>query len=187
MITRQKYDRSQLILDYLEKGEQEMLFFWGHTESPDHKLSKFCLSQWWESHFEVDGVGYYSMEQYMMAEKARLFEDHSVLLKIMNEKNPKAIKALGREVRYFDELVWDENKYEIVVRGNYAKFSQNRYLKEYLLGTEGRILVEASPYDCVWGIGKRVGDVGIEDPRTWKGKNMLGFALMEVRDWIKED
>ncbi|MEO0340141.1 MAG: NADAR family protein, partial [Bacteroidota bacterium] len=87
-------------------------------------------------------------------------------------------------VRGFKPEVWDENKVEIVVEGNFHKFSQAPELKEFLLNTKDRILVEASPYDKIWGIGLNAQAEGIENPDTWKGQNLLGFALMEVRDQL---
>jgi ribA/ribD-fused uncharacterized protein len=125
------------------------------------------------------------MEQYMMAEKARLFGDTEIEEKIMNCNNPNEIKGLGRKVRGFDEEIWNKVKYSIVVNGNYDKFMQNEKLKAYLLSTEDKILVEASPYDNVWGIQMSENDEDIKNPELWRGENLLGFALMEVRNEIK--
>jgi ribA/ribD-fused uncharacterized protein len=122
------------------------------------------------------------MEQYMMAEKAKLFKDSKILEKIMESNTPKQIKALGRIVKNFDESVWKQNRYSIAIKGNLNKFSQNKNLKKFLLGTKNKVIVEASPYDKIWGIGMCTDDKSIENPLFWKGKNLLGFALMEVRD-----
>ena len=127
------------------------------------------------------------MEQYMMAEKARLFNDKQIEEKIMECKYPKRIKALGRMVRNFNEDVWNDNKYDIVLRGNYAKFSQDEELKKFIINTKNRVLVEASPYDSVWGIKMSSKDNNIENPHYWRGENLLGFALMEVRDKLIEE
>lgn len=123
----------------------------------------------------------------MMAEKARLFKDYETLEEILSSKEQGDIKALGRRIKNFKEELLNEEKFNIVKRGNLAKFSQDENLKEFLLSTKGKILVEASPYDCVWGIGRGVNEEGIEDPKTWRGENLLGFALMEVRDTLGED
>ena len=129
----------------------------------------------------VDGVSYGSAEQFMMAEKARIFGDGETLEKILAAKLPRKIKALGREVKGFDGKKWDGVKFEVVVRGNMAKFSQNQALLSFLLGTGDAMLVEASPKDCIWGVGLKESDRDILDPAKWKGENLLGKALMEVR------
>ena len=123
----------------------------------------------------------------MMAEKARLFNDKEVEEKIMECEYPKKIKALGRTVKNFNEDIWNDNKYDIVLRGNYAKFSQNEELKKFIINTKNRVLVEASPYDSIWGIKMSYEDNNIENPHCWQGKNLLGFALMEVRDKLIEE
>ena len=93
-------------------------------------------------------------------------------------------KKLGRQVRNFDQLLWEEKRYEIVKIGNYHKFSQDEHLATFLKQTGDRILVEASPYDNIWGIGLSADAQGIENPHNWKGLNLLGFALMEVRKML---
>ena len=120
----------------------------------------------------------------MMAEKARLFNDEETLRKILSTDDPKEVKALGRLIKNFDQETWENNKYDIVVKGNYAKFSQNSKLKEYLLNTKNKILAEASPYDKIWGIGLDKNNENAYNPKTWEGENLLGFALMEVRDML---
>lgn len=131
--------------------------------------------------FVVDGHRFASAEHFMMAEKARLFGDFEILDKIIHAPNPGAAKAFGREVRGFKQDIWDDNRFEIVVAANMAKFSQNESLKAFLLSTNERVLVEASPVDKIWGIGLAEEAENIENPLTWKGLNLLGFALMEVR------
>ena len=148
-------------------------------------FSEACFSQWYECKFTVDGVEYHTAEQYMMAQKAVLFGDKEVLQKIMSADNPAVYKSLGRQIRNFDEKIWNEHKFQIVVNGNMAKFSQNPELLDFLVKTGDRILVEASPYDRIWGIGKSKDDFDIENPFKWKGENLLGFALMEVRENLK--
>ena len=164
----------------------EIIYFWGHTPNPK-KVSKSCFSQWYDIYFEVDGVQYHTTEQYMMASKARLFGDEDTWNEIMNAYSPAEYKKLGRKVKGFDATIWDEKKLDIVVEGNKAKFSQNPDLKEFLHATGDAILVEASPYDKIWGIGldrEAALNSRIED---WNGENLLGCALMEVRDWLKDN
>jgi len=117
----------------------------------------------------------------MMAEKARVFGDSESELRILSAPNPGAAKRFGREVRGFDQRIWDSRRWGIAIAGNLAKFTQNPKLSEFLLGTGRRVLVEASPVDSIWGVGLAVDDEGIENPEQWRGLNLLGFALMEVR------
>ena len=121
----------------------------------------------------------------MMYKKVVLFKDDFYAALILNSRQPKDIKALGRKIHRFDSSVWDKHKLDIVIQGNYLKFSQNSELKAYLQETGSKILVEASPYDTVWGIGMKASEKGIENPENWKGENLLGIALMEVRDKIR--
>lgn len=121
----------------------------------------------------------------MMAQKAELFGDEEIHKEIMQSSDPKQIKALGRKVRNFDETVWNKVKYSIVLNGNFMKFTQNAELREFLLSTGDDILVEASPYDAIWGIRMSANDENAENPMKWRGQNLLGFALMEVRDEIR--
>lgn len=162
----------------------EIIYFWGHTPNPK-KITKSCFSQWYDVYFEVDGVQYHTTEQYMMASKARLFGDEDTLDEIMNATTPFEYKKLGRRVKEFEPTLWDEKKLDIVIKGNKAKFGQNPDLKEYLFSTGNAILVEASPFDKIWGIGidrETALNGSVED---WKGENLLGCALMEVRDWLR--
>ena len=121
----------------------------------------------------------------MMAEKARLFGDKETLEKIMAATVQGKIKALGREVKNFDQTEWDKCKHTIVLTGNFQKFLQNPELKDFLLRTGDKILVEASPRDRIWGIGMGRANENACNPAAWRGRNLLGFALMEVRDELR--
>lgn len=171
----------------LAEGElqPEYLFFWGHRPSGDRRITQTCLSQWWACRFTVDGVMYPSAEHFMMAGKARLFGDEGTLAEILRAEGPDQAKSLGRKVKPFDSEVWEAHRSEIVIAGNVAKFSQNAHLASFLLGTGDRVLVEASPYDQVWGIGLTADHPDAGRPESWLGLNLLGFALMEVRDRLK--
>ena len=179
-----KYSREKLSSTY---SAEDFVFFWGHTPAKSGEITQSCLSQWWKCDFTEGGINFCCAEQYMMYRKALLFEDHEHADEILKTKDLKTIKALGRLVSNFDDKVWNEHKSEIVLQGNICKFSQNPELKAYLIGTGDRILVEASPYDRVWGIGMRAGSAGICAPQKWKGQNLLGFLLMEVRNIIRSD
>ena len=143
------YNRSDLIAETKRGKRYKYIFFWGHTPAADGQIGPSCLSQWWGCRFAVDGVGYSCAEQYMMAEKARMFGDGEMLAKILEAGHPKAMKAYGRAVRNFDPDRWDAACYDIVKAGNLAKFSQNPELWDYLKSTGTRILVEASPRDRI--------------------------------------
>lgn len=169
-----------------ENQTLEYLFFWGHQPSHTGQVHKSCLSQWWLSDFEVDGTTYCCAEQYMMAEKAKLFGDEKTWQQILKSKEPQEMKALGRMVKNFDAAIWEAHCREIVRKGNLAKFSQNPSLKVFLLYTKALILVEASPYDTVWGIGMAEDHPDAKNPLKWKGTNYLGFALMWVRQQLRK-
>ena len=126
------------------------------------------------------------MEQYMMAEKARIMGDEDTRMQILATENPKDIKALGRLVKNFDPKKWDENKVSVVTLGNYHKFCQNEELKAFLRSTENKVLVEASPYDTIWGIGLSADAPEAKRPELWKGTNLLGFALMKIRERLNK-
>lgn len=178
-----KYNLQNTLERFQNKGELDFLFFWGHTVQD--KITKSCFSQWFPAQFEEVGISYKTAEHYMMAEKAKLFNDNEIRSLIIEIKDPKEAKSLGRKIKNFDHQIWDEQKYEIVKRGNFLKFSQNAKLKEFLLSTDQKVIVEASPYDMIWGIGMLESDTKAKNPNEWGGENLLGFALMEVRDELK--
>ena len=91
-------------------------------------------------------------------------------------------RGIGRKIKGFNQDVWDKHKYDIVYKGNYAKFSQNEALRSFLEHTEDKVLVEASPFDEIWGIKMSMDNLDINNPEKWNGQNLLGFVLMDVRD-----
>lgn len=180
-----KYDKQWLQQEIQKGNTHSFCMFWGHQPAKDGHFTQSCFSQWWQSEFWSVAHTYCCMEQYMMASKARLFGDEEILEEILNSRDPKQIKALGRKVKGFQQNLWDQVKYSIVLNGNWCKFSQNQELQEFLLSTGDSILVEASPYDRIWGIGLSAHTQEAGNPLQWKGQNLLGFALMEVRDELK--
>lgn len=156
------------------KVTDEYYFFW----------NGFC-SQWYPSEFTIDGVRYNCAEQYMMAQKAILFKDDEQLNLIMHTDSPQVQKAAGRMVKNFDPVKWNEISRLVVYRANLAKFGQNAARFSELFSLDNRIIVEASPYDKIWGIGMHAQDEGIEDPKNWKGLNWLGEAIMQVRSDLR--
>lgn len=186
----QKNGKAILNVEHLKQkknsGEKiDFLFFWGHRPSDNGDITKSCLSQWWKCSFSEDIYEYCCMEQYMMFNKAQLFGDDEIGKKIMDCTDPNTIKKLGRKVKNFNPDVWDKVKYSIILNGNYLKFIQNPKLRNFLLSTGNKILVEASPYDNIWGIQMSANDIRATNPNEWCGNNLLGFALTEVREEIK--
>jgi ribA/ribD-fused uncharacterized protein len=174
-------DPRQLAAAIASGESPQWLMFWGHRAAPDAPVHSACLSQWWHAPFEADGVTYRTAEHYMMAGKARLFGDRATELRILSAEHPAQVKALGRSVRGFREQEWSSHRVELVIAGNRAKFDQHPHLRDYLLSTGASVLVEASPYDRIWGIGLRASDPRAVHPDRWPGLNLLGFALMQVR------
>ncbi len=223
-----------------DAGERfQFYFFYGH-KPPASGVDASCLSQWFQRVFTIDGIDYPTAEHWMMAEKARLFEDSEMLQEILSCNGPREAKAFGRKVRGFDNEKWDKQKFKIVIRGNHAKFSQHDDMKAFLLATAnykileqkhavaeqpseygdkqpskdpdlvrekiGRykvdsdsekiktqessglssnvILVEAAGRDTIWGIGLGAKNPKAQDPFTWRGLNLLGFALTAVRSQL---
>ncbi len=170
------------LLREIEAGwSPKYVYFWGDRAKSGEAVGKHVLSQWWECGFQIGGVCYPSAEHYMMAEKARMFGDLVALARILEAPSPGAAKALGRKVRNFGVEEWDAACFDIVVSGNVAKFGQNGDLRTYLLNTGEKVLVEASPIDPIWGISLAAEDPRAQDPEQWRGRNLLGFALMKAR------
>jgi ribA/ribD-fused uncharacterized protein len=179
-VEHEPYDRATLV-EWIRGGyKPSFLFFWGHSSRHD-AIGKECLSQWYPSSFEIDGTTYPTAEHYMMWRKALLFGDAQSAEAIASAKSPAEAKKLGRAVRNFDSELWEQHRFEIVRSGSYAKFSQNSALRAFLTGTRGRVLVEASPHDTIWGIGVGEEDSRAYNPARWPGLNVLGFALMRAR------
>jgi ribA/ribD-fused uncharacterized protein len=140
------------------------------------------FSQWYRCAFTVGANTFNCAEQFMMHGKAELFEDADAATKILAAEHPRDHKALGRKVKNFDDAKWKRARTEIVMAGNRAKFTQNPELRDLLLATAGTTLVEASPYDKIWGIGLAATDPRANDSSQWKGQNLLGKILTELRE-----
>jgi hypothetical protein len=152
------------------------IFFWGGF-----------LSNFYPASFTVDNIAYNCSEQYFMKKKQETFDSSNDYLatNILKETNPKYIKNYGRKVKNFDEKKWSEVRYDIMKKGVYEKFSQNKQLKDLLLNTNDKTLVEASPFDKIWGIGLNEDNAKVTHPCKWTGLNLLGKILMEVRSELK--
>ncbi|SEW50981.1 NADAR family protein [Chitinophaga arvensicola] len=179
------YDNNWLITKYQANEKIKFLFFWGHRPSADGSVTQSCFSQWWEAPFTVEDITYKTAEHWMMAGKARIFNDEDIFRKILLADTPDQAKKLGRQVKNFDPATWDAHKFELVVQGNYHKFSQHPALQTFLLNTQDRVLVEASPMDRIWGIGMAATNEKVHNPLQWRGHNLLGYALMTVRDQLQ--
>lgn len=139
------------------------------------------LSNFYRSPFVVNGIRYSCNEQYIMAQKALLFGDIDACNNILACTSPHDMKQYGRRVKNFDEKIWLENRDKILYDGLYAKFTQNKILYENLKKTGIKTLVEASPYDKIYGVGLAENDPKILDENNWRGENLLGYTLMRVR------
>lgn len=185
-ITGKIDSRDALVREVRAGTRIKYLHFWGHRARADGRVGPSCLSQWWPSPFTVDGVTYGTAEHWMMAAKARLFGDAEAERRVLAAEHPSLAKKAGRMVRGFDERTWERERFAIVVEGGVHKFTAHADPREFLLNTGERVLVEASPVDRVWGIGLTADDEAATDPQRWRGPNLLGFALMEVRARLRE-
>lgn len=144
------------------------------------------LSNWYLSDFTVDGITYSSMEQYMMYQKAILFQDEEIAKEILETTDVGKIKALGRAVKGYKDEVWNGLRQIIIYDGLQQKFFQNEKLKKQLLDTGNAILAECAVQDRIWGIGCSMKDERRFNMDEWRGQNLLGFTLMKVRDKIQK-
>ena len=141
-----------------------------------------CCSNWYPCRFTIDGVEYHSSEQYMMAQKVFLFGREDLAKQIMATDDPQKAKHIaGQRFPEYDDSLWGAKCYETVKKGVKAKFEQNPELKQELLATGNAILCECAPHDKRWGIGIGLNDPAYQHVEKWRGKNYLGFILMEVR------
>jgi ribA/ribD-fused uncharacterized protein len=160
----------------VETGER-MSFFWTHHEDAPHA----ACSQFYPRPMMIEAIRFVCCEQWMHWRKAMLFGDEAKAAAILAEPVPLKQKRLGRAVANFSVDAWNAVSRDVVFRGNIAKFSQHPDLLERLRVSCGTTLVEASPYDRLWGIG-----LAADDPRAWQraswlGKNWLGEVLTETR------
>jgi len=153
------------------------------TTDKFHLFWTDAFSQWYPSRFTAeDDRTFVCAEQYMMYHKAVLFGDKETAEKIMKAETPEEHKKLGRQVKNFDPQVWEAHAQDIVYCANLHKFTQNPDLWREMEKTRGRELVEASPYDTIWGIGLRADDPDAQDKTKWRGKNLLGQVLTRLRE-----
>ena len=142
------------------------------------------LSNWYPSPFTVEKKNFSSMEQFMMYRKAICFGDEAVAKNILSTDDASQIKALGRQVKNYDEHIWNGIRQIVVYKGLLAKFSQNEDLKDRLKSTGEAILAECAVKDLIWGVGLSMKDPNRLDKTKWKGQNLLGYTLMMVREYL---
>ena len=152
--------------------------------NPDEQYG--FLSNWYLSDFTVDGVSFSSMEQYMMYQKAVVFKDKDIASKILKTDDVERIKEYGRQVSNYDDTIWNGMRQIIIYKGLLEKFRQNEKLKKALLDTGDDILAECAVSDKIWGLGLSMKDSNKNDIKAWRGQNLLGFALMLVRDELRK-
>lgn len=181
-----KYSNEWLLQQLASGRDFSYLFFWGHRPLASGKIGRSCLSQWFASGFTHAGIHYPTAEHWMMAGKARHFGDEKILAEILQTTDPMQAKKLGRKVSNFSVESWREVMTDLVAEGSYHKFVQNPRLRDFLLATGEKVLVEASPYDQVWGIGMGAQDQRANHQEQWQGTNWLGWCLMEARDRIRQ-
>lgn len=144
------------------------------------------LSNWYLSPFDLDGVHYSSMEQYIMYQKCVLFVDQATAKKVLLTDDPSEQQKLGKLCTSYINGIWAGARQAIAMRGLLAKFSQNPDLKKQLLDTRDAYLVECARSDKIWACGVRLNEPERFDASKWQGQNILGFALMVVREIIKK-
>ena len=148
-----------------------------------HKLEEpyGFLSNWYPSDIAVDGKRFSSTEQYIMYKKCMILGDEAAAKQVMATDDPEQQQAIGRSARNYHNTVWDGICQVVAMRGLLAKFSQHDDLRRKLLETGDAYLVECARSDHRWACGIGLYDDDRRDIDRWKGKNILGFALMEVR------
>ena len=162
-------------------GRQVNAVFFHKPEEPHG-----YLSNWYPAAFDLDGIRYSSTEQYIMYQKCRLFGDEASAEAVMATDDPGKQQAIGQHASGYIHNVWIGSRQMIAFRGLLAKFRQNENLKQKLLETGDAYLVECAGSDKNWACGIRLNDDKRFDAENWKGQNILGFALMEVRRILKE-
>lgn len=163
-----------------DKEDWNIVTFWGCAQKQKGVIDTSCLSNHYIRKFEQQGTWFNCVEQGMMYFKAQMFEDREIMHKVMAEKWPPNQKRLGRQVKNFDQKVWDDYKYDLVRNLCWAKFYHNDDLRKWLLShPKNTLFVEASPFDRIWGVELPDYAPEIKDIYQWQGENLLGFIHTE--------
>jgi len=163
-------------MSYTNERKTDAHFFFWHSSCP--------LSNWSNHAFSWREQSFPNAEVALMWAKAKLFNDHVSIEKLENTSDPKEAKSIGRQVSNFNDQVWNQHRFNIMKSILLAKFSQNREARNYLLNLSNLQLVEASPYDKIWGIGLQANDDRVLNTSQWEGLNLLGQALTEVKTYL---
>jgi ribA/ribD-fused uncharacterized protein len=181
-----KEDTSSPIIKRIRKSKnisstsnssKDFVFFF-RPDEPNGWLSN------WSNHpiSDTTGTTYPTVEHLIMARKASLMDDSASLEKILKTKSARTAKSLGRKVSNWDEMKWQSRREAIALEGLQLKVVQHEEVADLLKTTTPKTLVEASPYDKIWGIGLASTHVNATQPEKWKGSNLLGKLWMKVRD-----
>ncbi|CAL1163887.1 unnamed protein product [Cladocopium goreaui] len=177
-------------------AEQKILPFYGHGKGRDYcefsnfywhdvpytfVMPEYALQSWTPKEIQCQ-----FSEKAIMALKASLFDDQETFGLIVESMYPDEAKALGRQVQNFQEDLWSKHLEETAFEVVYQKFNSSKRLRELLLKTGNKLIVEAAPTDHIWGVGLAKSDPRIWDPTQWDGKNVLGRALMQAREKLRE-
>ena len=171
------------MIDYIKINQTRYPAVYFHDVDKEHGF----LSNWYPSAFEVDGMEFSCMEQYLMFRKCLFSGDVITAEDILATDDPAEQKKLGRGAEDYNDTVWSGIRQSVAMRGLLAKFSQNKTLKQQLLDTEEAVLVECAAGDMVWACGIAMDSADKTDISKWKGSSILGFALMEVRSMLMEE
>jgi hypothetical protein len=154
------------------------IYFYSHTKGDYPYMSNFYPSVF----IDTDGIKFNCTEQYLMYHKCKMFDpgNNQMLQQILNEKSPAKIKALGRKVQNYNEQIWNQSRYQVMVNGLRLKFGQNQTIANKLIQTNPKILYEASSNDKIWGIGFDA-ETAVTKDKSLFGTNLLGHALVQVR------
>lgn len=164
----------------MERRDDQFVFFF----KADSVFSNF--HDLTDTPFEYSGVQFSSSEHAFMYAKAECFKDSNIMTELKQSfgTHPAVAKKLGRAVKPYNDKKWRAVRYPVMIDVLKSKFSHPE-LKQQLLDTGDRILVEASPFDAIWGVKMDMNDPRIRNPKLWRGENLLGCALMEVRQQLK--
>ena len=169
-------------LGYTPKSDMNFVYFWKPRPKTKRVIDEACCCQWWFSNFTFRGMRHATAEHAMMYTKAKMFDDQQAMDAIREERQPHAVKAIGRQVLGFDGAKWDAESYELVRDINLEKYRQDKRLLDWLKTLpKNTVFVEASPFDRIWGIGLADdGTTDLSNIANWQGMNKLGFAITEV-------
>lgn len=165
----------------VKSNNKKTIAFFGHGQRQEWAF----MSNFYPCEIEDEGIKFTTSEQYYMYQKAKIMGDVQTADAIIEAKSPSDAKVLGKRIMPFSQILWNQRKTQVMKRALHLKFANSPILKSKLIATGDAILVEASPTDRIWGAGLLNDDPNINDPKKWRGLNLLGRCLMEVREELK--